>query len=83
MAREEVQVELDKLSSRESFLAATLKSLATKSGLEAEYRRKFGLAREGEGVAIIVDKKVDDNILPFAPTPIEKIKDFFLWLFEK
>ena len=53
---EEAQVTLAELKSREAFLRAELDRLSTERGVEAEIRKKFPLAKEGEEVAVVVDE---------------------------
>ena len=45
------------LQNRHSFLEGQIEKLQTSEGLEYELRKKFGVARAGEQVVVIVDEK--------------------------
>lgn len=53
------QNELAQLEERQTFLTSELKKFSTTDGKESELREKFGVAKPGENVAIIV--QADDN----------------------
>ena len=77
-----MEKEAEELKNREEFLRDSLMKLETKEGIEFEMRKKLNVAEAGESVAIIVD----ENISSATPTPAvsswQKIKNFFIWLFE-
>lgn len=54
--RSEKDRELAELKKREAFLDRKLEMLGTPEGVEAEVRTRFGVAREGEQVMILVDQ---------------------------
>lgn len=55
------QKEYDKLIERQTALVSQIDRLNTEQGVESEIRQKFKVAKEGEGLAVIVDDdlKVD------------------------
>lgn len=54
---ERERIELEKLISREKSLASSIDYLKTEQGIEDEIRTKFRVVKEGESVAVIVDKQ--------------------------
>lgn len=65
--REAVEQEIEALTNRKNNLEAEVKYLSNERGIEAEMRRQFDIAREGEQVVIIVE---DENE-PVEPAPVE------------
>jgi cell division protein FtsB len=65
--REAVEQEIEALTNRKNNLEAEVKYLSNERGIEAEMRRQFDIAREGEQVVIIVE---DEN-KPVETTPVE------------
>lgn len=55
--REQHEAELADLEEREAALRHELERLETPRGLEEEIRNKFDVAREGEGVIVVVDPR--------------------------
>lgn len=55
--RELAENKLAELQKEKDALSANIAKLKTESGVEASIRDKFGLAKEGEGVIIVVDDK--------------------------
>jgi len=53
--RELAAQELQKLEERESGLSADIERLSTERGVEEELRKRFGVAKEGEEVIVVVD----------------------------
>ncbi|MBU0722780.1 septum formation initiator family protein [Patescibacteria group bacterium] len=51
-----VAEEYDKLKNREQELEAKINTLNTPLGVETEIRDKFGLAKEGEEIVIVIDE---------------------------
>jgi hypothetical protein len=60
--------ELAALEAREKTLLAELESIKGDRGMDAEIRAKFGVAREGESVLVIVEGKKE----PEPPAPQEE-----------
>lgn len=71
-AREvESQVELDKLTERKTKLKEKVEYLNNDRGIEAEMRRNFDVALDGEQVVIILDKKQEESkIEPLDTNPV-------------
>ncbi len=53
--------ELAELEKREKELSAVLKSLQSEEGIDEEIREKFGVAKPGESVVVIVEEKEDSE----------------------
>jgi cell division protein FtsB len=49
---------VEELSKTKMKLSADIEALGTDKGKEASIRDKFGLAKEGEGLIVVVDQKV-------------------------
>ena len=62
--REAVESEISALESRKASMEAEVKYLSNERGIEAEMRRQFDIARDGEQVVIILD----DETAATAPT---------------
>jgi len=60
----ERQEYLDNLAKREESLARELERLQSERGLEAELRRQFEVAREGEEVIVVLDSNEAAAIAP-------------------
>ena len=58
-ARERAEKELQALETRQEVLSQELQRLNTEAGVEAEIRERFQVAKQGEGVIIIEDKKTE------------------------
>lgn len=65
--RAEVESEIKELEERKIDLESEVRYLSNDRGIEAEARRQFDIAREGEQVVIIVDSN-ESNIEPLATT---------------
>ncbi|MES3005378.1 MAG: hypothetical protein V4664_00315 [Patescibacteria group bacterium] len=79
---ERVELERSQLASRAENVKENGERLKTPGGMEAEIRSKFNVAKEGEGVIVIVDKVVQ------VPEPeekgmIERFWDSIVSVFEK
>ena len=60
---EKSEIEYQELQKREEFLREETESLNTKQGIERAIRERFGLAKEGEKVIILLDEEsVDPSI---------------------
>ena len=62
--RDEAQLRLDTLKSRQVDLEKKVEYLSNDRGIEAEMRRNFDVARPGEQVVIILDKETEAEIKP-------------------
>lgn len=76
------EIELTKLKEREEFVRGELQKFSTESGKESQLREKFGVARPGEQVAIIIEVEDEENILENDGF-FSEIRAFFGSLFEK
>ena len=56
------QNELTELKRRADSLSKEVKRLGTEKGIEEEIRRQFSMVKDGEGVAIIVDDQLEDQV---------------------
>lgn len=77
-----MEQEIGDLEERESELRSEQAKLKTDEGIDFELRKKFNIAREGEGVAIIVDESPGQDEQSDSATRWQKIKSFFGSLFE-
>ncbi len=66
---ERERIELDKLSSREKNLAASIDYLKTDQGIENEIRTKFRAVKDGEQVAVIIDNNATSVPVIATSTP--------------
>jgi len=57
---EEIKEEMAKLEKRNAELAAEAARLESESGREGEIRKRFDVAKPGEKILVIVDKKSED-----------------------
>lgn len=64
--RIDAEIELAELKKREKELQAELADLKTDRGMEARLRQQFEVAKEGEGLIVIVDRP-DPNATPPPP----------------
>ncbi len=63
--KENAQIKLQELDQRKEKLLLDIEGLTTTKGQEKLYRENYGLAKEGEGVIVIVDDenaKINENI---------------------
>lgn len=77
LALAESQQELYEMQNRENELLNLRDRINTKDGLEYELRKKFGVARVGESVVIIVDKDNTKDKNEVSQSFWQKIKSFF------
>ncbi len=56
-----VEDKITELGNSKDKLSSDISKLKTNEGVEANIREKFGLAKEGEGMVVIVDDKNSDN----------------------
>ena len=73
--RKDVENKISELEQMKSELSSDIDDLNTDKGVEESIREKFGLAKEGEGMIIIVDDKD-----PEEGTQKSEKKGFFGWL---
>ncbi len=77
------QRELETLTQRQQALSAKIDQLKSPEGVEEEIRNKFGLVKEGEQVAVIVDSNTDSEPVaaPATSTPSwwENVKGWLGW----
>lgn len=73
--RDIAELKVSELNKNKTKLVSDIESLQTDKGLEENIRQKFGLAKEGEGLIVVVDdkSKIDANA-------VEK-KNWFMSLF--
>jgi cell division protein FtsB len=79
MVKEQRAQYLADLKIRESLIRAEIERLDTERGVEEEIRQKFEVAKDGEGIIVIVDAPEDTNSST-SNTPrgfFEKMFDFF------
>lgn len=73
--------ELAELTAKENNLASRVDALRTDKGIEEVIREKFKVAKEGEGVIVVVDEKSDQEITNVGGTwlsaLLENIKNYF------
>ena len=72
--RELAETKVAELGKEKQKLSADIARLETESGVEENIRQKFGLAKQGEGLIVVVDDKNP-------PKVVEKEKSFFSFLF--
>jgi len=58
---EVASIELKKLQERENDLSADIERLNTERGIEEELRKRFGVAKKGEEVMIIVEPVTEEE----------------------
>jgi cell division protein FtsB len=60
--REIAELKVTELQEAKKELTYDIENLKTNQGLEENIREKFGLAKEGEGLIIVVDNKENVNL---------------------
>lgn len=70
--RAEAEAELEALKKRHSDLEAEVKYLSNERGIEAEMRRQFDVARDGEKVVVIVEEKPAEATSTATTTPVKR-----------
>jgi len=70
--REAVESEISALESRRASMEAEVKYLSNERGIEAEMRRQFDIARDGEQVVIILEDEAVVNTPPPAATTTKR-----------
>jgi cell division protein FtsB len=83
MAAREVEskAELQVLEERKAKLEEKVEYLSNERGIEAEMRRNFDVALDGEQVVIILDKKETESLIePLdAPTKTDEAPWYYFW----
>ena len=59
--REIAELKIAELEKTRQKLSVDIENLKTEKGMEESIREKFGLAKEGEGLIVVVDDKNDPN----------------------
>ncbi len=72
------QEKLTELENQKTQLSGEIDKLNTEKGVEASIRDKFGLAKDGEGLVVVVDDQSKSATAPKPPTGFwAKIKSWF------
>lgn len=77
--RERVEAEAAALEARKDSLEAQVRYLSDERGIEAEMRRQFDVAKDGEQVVVIVDPQSENEIEPLASSTNEKVPWYQFW----
>lgn len=75
---ERTQAEFEQVEAKRVNLEADIARLETETGIEAEIRSKFDVAREGEHVIVLVE---GDEVVPSVEPKPEGLRGFFTTLF--
>ena len=67
--REAAEAELSKLQTQKKELEAEVRYLSDERGIEAEMRRQFDIALDGEQVVVIVDPQNDERKMATSTPP--------------
>ncbi len=78
MLRAETEMQLAELKIREADLRRDMAALKSERGIEEVLREEYELAKEGEGVIVIVDSTEPAPQEP-EPTRIERLGSWFGW----
>lgn len=71
--REQMEREAEALQERKDALQTEVDYLSDERGIEAEMRRQFDVAKEGEKVVVIVESEEEEvETIPIAPSTKEK-----------
>ena len=82
--KERARRELTRLEERQEALAVEIERLGTRAGVEEEIREKFGLAKEGEKLVVIIDDEDDEKVEPVPELSFfDKIKNKISGFFGK
>lgn len=74
-----LEKEMSDLKERQETLGAEVKYLSSERGIEAEMRREFDIAREGEQVVIILDDEVATTVKPMSTSTSEARSWYKFW----
>ncbi|OGG59869.1 hypothetical protein A2765_04775 [Candidatus Kaiserbacteria bacterium RIFCSPHIGHO2_01_FULL_56_24] len=75
--RIEAEAKLGDLKQREAELRADISMLRTDSGVEEELRERYDLAKDNEGVVVIVEPPAPPQ--EPRPSPFQRFKSMFSW----
>lgn len=76
-ALEKTRVSYDNLEKREVFLDQKIESLSTTGGVEAEVRQRFGVAKPGEGVIVVLSDEEEQQLVEEEQGWWAKMKGWF------
>ncbi len=71
--RQVAEIQLRELEDRKAQLSKDIANLETESGVEENIREKFGLAKDGEGLVIVVDDKEVEVVVEEADSWFEAL----------
>jgi cell division protein FtsB len=78
--RQEMEAELQALEARKEQLQAEVDYLSDERGIEAEMRRQFDVAKDGETVVVIVDETSEtDTATTVLPIKVEEKRWYEFW----
>ena len=75
--RTEAEAKLSELKQREAELRTDISVLHTDRGVEEELRERYDLAKDNEGVVVIVEPPAPPPEL--RPTTLQRFKSWFAW----
>ena len=75
--RVEAEAKLNDLKQREAELRSDISILRTDRGVEEQLRERYDLAKDNEGVVVIVEPPAPPA--EPAPTPFQQFKGWFRW----
>ncbi len=67
----------ENLEKREAFLDGRIKSLSTGAGVEAEVRERFGVAKPGEAVIVVLSDEEEHERIEEEQGWWDRVKDWF------
>jgi len=78
ISKNSADVDLIELEARKEYLESSIDNLNTDLGIEQEVRSKFGVAKEGEEVVVIINGIDDEDSSSVQKKSLwTRIKDFF------
>lgn len=78
-ALEKTRASYENLEKREAFLDGKIDSLSTKAGVEAEVRERFGVAKPGEGVIVVLSDDEEHELIEEEEGWWAEVKQWFSW----
>ena len=79
--REAAEAELQRLTERQQSLEQQVEYLSNDQGVEAEIRKHFDVAREGEQVVVLVGDHTDDSVTDSMEVEEQNERSFWQRLF--
>jgi len=76
-ALEKTRTSYENLEKREAFLDSKIDNLSTESGVEAEVRERFGVAKPGEGVIVVLTEEEEQQFIEEEEGWWAKVKGWF------